>query len=432
MTFRGKLWVLTLSGAIAVYAVVGGLPFVGYVLNANAQQSGNDPATQLRIVESVLQHIQNDYVDEPDMDKVRVGGLRGLANGLDPYSSYLTPEQVAAYKSGAESKKVGIGAEFSQVAGYLYVINVVKGGPADQAGVKSGDFIEYIDTKATRDISLYDGKQLVAGDKGTVVSLRILRTSEKPQTIKVTRNAYTIPKAESRMEANKVGVVKVHSLEEGEAADIRNNIASLQKQGAAKIILDLRGVAGGKLEEATAVANLFIKDGTLATVQGRENKVVNTFAADPSKAMFDGEAVVLTNLSTAGAAEAIAAAFAERKRGEVVGERTFGAGTQQELFQLSSGAGYLLTVAKWASASGKPFLGEDRATMGVKPTVEVKRPDALEPLDAPAIIEGQDPNAPNANPSATPKPKAPAVVEDIQLKKALELLAPKAAVATAG
>lgn len=151
--------------------------------------------------------IQNDYVDEPDLDKVRVGGLRGLANGLDPYSSYLTPEQVAAYKAGADSKKVGIGAGFSQVAGYLYVINVVKGGPADQAGVKSGDFIEYIDTKASRDISLYDGKQLVAGEKGTVVSLRVLRTAEKPQTIKVTRNAYTIPKAESRMEANKVGVV---------------------------------------------------------------------------------------------------------------------------------------------------------------------------------------------------------------------------------
>ncbi|HMT08593.1 MAG TPA: S41 family peptidase [Pyrinomonadaceae bacterium] len=434
MTFRGKLWVLTLSGAIAVYAVVGGLPFVGYVLNANAQQAGNDPATQLRIVESVLQHIQNDYVDEPDMDKVRVGGLRGLANGLDPYSSYLTPEQVAAYKAGADSKKVGIGAEFSQVAGYMYVISVVKGGPADQAGVKSGDFIEYIDNKATRDISLYDGKQLVAGDKGTVVSLRILRTTDKPQTIKVTRNAYTIPKAESRMEAGKIGVVKVYSLEEGEAADIRNNIASLQKQGAVKIILDLRGVAGGKLEEAAAVANLFIEDGTLATVQGRESKVVNTFAADPSKTMFDGEAVVLTNLSTAGAAEAIAAAFAERKRGEVVGERTFGAGTQQELFTLSSGAGYLLTVAKWASASGKPFLGEDRASMGVKPTVEVKRSDALEPLDAPALIENQDQNSPNANPTpaATPKPKAPAVTEDIQLKKALELLTPKAAAVTAG
>lgn len=434
MSFRGKLWVLTLSGAIAVYAVVGGLPFVGYVLNANAQQAGNDPATQLRIVEAVLDHIKNDYVDEPDLEKVRVGGLRGLANGLDPYSSYLTPEQVAAYKAGADSKKAGIGAEFSQVAGYLYVISTVKGGPADQAGMKSGDFIEYIDNKATRDISLYDGKQLVQGEKGTVVSLRVLRTSEKPQTIKVTRNAYTIPKAESRMEANKVGVVKVYSLEEGEAADVRSNIANLEKQGAAKIILDLRGVAGGKLEEAVGVANLFIKDGTLATIQGRENKVVNTFAADPSKMMFDGEAVVLTNLSTAGAAEAIAAAFAERKRGEVVGERTFGAGTQQELFQLNSGAGYLLTVAKWASASGKPFLGEDRASMGVKPTVEVKRPDVPEPLDAPAIIEGQDPNAPNATPTpaATPKPKTPAVVEDIQLKKALELLAPKTAAATAG
>src|SRR5687767_8722481 len=153
MSFRGKLWVLVLSGVIAAYAVVGGLPLVGGLLTTSAQQPVNDATAQLRIVESVLKHIQNDYVDEPNMEKVRLGALRGLAGGLDPYSSFLTAEQVKAYEANKTASKVGIGAEFSQLSGFLYVISAVKGSPAERAGLKAGDVIEYIDGKATRDLS---------------------------------------------------------------------------------------------------------------------------------------------------------------------------------------------------------------------------------------------------------------------------------------
>src|SRR5580765_5521542 len=114
MSFRGKLWTLALSGVVAIYAVVGGMPFVGGLLTTSAQQPVNDSTAQLRIVESVLQHIQNDYVDEPNMDKVRVGALRGLAAGLDPYSSFLTADQVKAYEANSKRPQTGIGAELSQ------------------------------------------------------------------------------------------------------------------------------------------------------------------------------------------------------------------------------------------------------------------------------------------------------------------------------
>ncbi|MBA3769922.1 MAG: PDZ domain-containing protein [Blastocatellia bacterium] len=432
MSLRGKLWVMVFSGAIAVYAVIGGLPFVGSVLNANAQQTVNDAGAQLRIVENVLQHIQNDYVDVPDMEKVRVGSLRGLANGLDPYSSFLTADQVKEYQATKGAMKTGIGAEFSQVQGFLYVISVVKGGPAEKAGIKSGDFIEYIDSKASRDVSLYDAIRAVSGDPGTSVTLRILRSGEKPQTIKVQRNTFALPKPEARIEAGRVGVVKAYTLETGDSNEIKARIAELQKQGISKLVLDLRGVAGGKLEEAAAVANLFIRDGDLAKVIGRGNSVVRVFTADPSKAVFTGDAAVLINLGTAGAGEAVAAAFLDRKRGEVVGERSFGMGTQQELFPLKSGEGFLLTVAKWASANGTTFLGEDRATMGVKPSVEVKRPDTPEPLDIENVIENEGQPNPSPTPTPTPKPKTALVLEDIQLKRAIELLSGKADAAKAG
>lgn len=432
MSFRGKLWVLVLSGAIAVYAVVGGIPFVGAVLTTQAQQPVNDPQAQLRIVDAVLQHIQNDYVDEPNMEKVRVGALRGLANGLDPYSSFLTADQVRDFQSNKSAGKVGIGAEFSQVSGFLYLIAVTKGSPADKAGLKTGDVIEYIDSKATRDVSLYDARELISGDPGTSMSLRVLRSGEKPQTIKVTRGTFRAPVVESRVEAGKIGVIKVYSLDDGQSNEIRTQVASLAKQGVQKIVLDLRGVAAGKIDEGVAVANLFIKDGDLGKVIGRENKVIKTFTADPSKTVFEGNLVALIDLGTAGAAEVVASAILNRKRGEVVGERSFGAGTEQQLIPLKSGDGLLLTVAKWASPSGAPFLGEDRASMGVKPSIEVKRPDNPGPIDPEDLIDQTDKPA---NPQATPtpvKPKVPAVVEDIQMKKALELLTDKSSAAKAG
>lgn len=427
MSFRGKISVLAVSGAIALYAVVGGLlsPWT------RAQQPINDAGAQIRIFESVLQHIQNDYVDEPNLEKVRYGALRGLVGGLDPYSSYLTPQQVADYQAAKTSNKVGIGAEFSQVSLYLYVVSVVKGSNADKAGLKAGDVIEYIENKATRDISLYDARQLIMGEPGTTVNLRVLRAGEKPQVIKIARGAYKVPSAEARVEPGKVGVIKVYSLEDGEANDIRSHIQSLTKQGVQKIILDLRGVATGSLNEAVAVANLFIKEGDLAKVLGRDDKVIKTLTADPSKAVFDGKASVLIDLGTAGPGEVVAAAFLDRNRGDVVGERSFGSGTEQQLFTLRGGDGLLLTTAKWASPSGKPFLGDDRASMGVKPSVEVKRPDTPEPVEVEELVNRQD-DAQNPQPNATPTPQAAPAVEDLQLKKALELMQEKSQAAKSG
>src|SRR5690349_4543056 len=265
MSFRTKFILILASATLTLYTVVGGW------ISTRAQQPANDPNAQLRIFESVLQHIQNDYVDEPNMDKVRAGALRGLAYGLDPYSTYLTPEQVREYNQSNKDNQVGIGAELSQVASYLYVIAPMKGSPADQAGIRSGDIIEYIDGKATRDISLYDARQLLNGAPGSEVKLRVLRAGTRPFVLNVRRSAVTVPGAEARTEPGKIGVIKVNSLAEGEAADVKSRLQELQKQGVQKIVLDLRSVAGGSLEEGVKVANLFIKEGTLAETVGRGN-----------------------------------------------------------------------------------------------------------------------------------------------------------------
>lgn len=425
MSYRGKFSIVMVSVVIALYAVFGG---VLRNFPAFAQQPVNDAGAQIRIFESVLQHIQNDYVDQPNLEKVRAGALRGLA-GLDPYSSYLTADQVKDYQAKRTINPVGIGAEFSQVSAYLYVISVTKNSPAEKAGLKSGDVIEYIESKATRDISLYDARQLLLGEANSKVNLRVLRAGAKPQTISVVRGTYKVPESESRVEAGKIGVVKVYSLEPGEAKDIRSRVSELTKQGVQKIILDLRGVATGDISEAAEVANIFIKDGNLAQIIGRENKVMQTFTADSGKFLYDGKLIALIDLGTSGAAEVIASAILDRQRGDVVGERSFGAGTQQQLFTLRGGDGLLLTTAKWASPSGKTFFSSERNESGVKPSIEVKRPETPEPLEVEDLIdqkeqENQQPN-PQATPTPLPSPTPKASLEDLQMKKALELLQDK-------
>ena len=417
MSFRSKFALVVFSASLALYAVVGSW------MSTRAQQQQNDPGAQLRIFESVLQHIQQDYVDEPDLGKVRAGALRGLAYGLDPYLTYLTAEQVRDFRAGAIANQSGIGAELSQVASYLYVIAPVKGGPADKAGVQAGDIIEYIDNKATRDISLYDARQVLNGAPGTEVKLRILRAGTRPLTVNVRRAPVQTPAAEARAEAGKIGVLKVNSLSEGEAAGVKARLQELLKQGAQKVVLDLRSVAGGSLTEGVRVANFFIRDGVLAQTVGRGNKTLKTLSADPKEAIFDGPVVVLIDRGTAGAAEVVAAAFKERKRGEVVGEKSFGAGAEQQLFTLRNGDGLLLTTVKWASTSGKPFLGA-----GVEPTVTVKRPELAEAVD-PEELTGNDddpvvaPDASNDKREVSPEAASPKQQpEDTQLKKALELL----------
>lgn len=430
MSFRGKLSVMMVSAAIGLYAVVGGIlsPWT------RAQQPINDAGAQIRIFESVLQHIQNDYVDEPNLEKVRFGALRGLVGGLDPYSSYLTPQQVADFNAAKNTRKAGIGAEFSQVQLYLYVVSVLKDSEAEKAGLKAGDVIEYIENKATRDISLYDAKQMIFGQPGTAVNLRVLRSGAKPLSLKVTRGDSKVPNAESRVEAGKTGVIKVYGLDAGQANQIKAQVQNLQKQGVQKIVLDLRGVATGTIDEAVNVANLFINSGDLATVVGKENKVSKTFAADPAKAVFDGKLAALIDLGTAGPGEVVASAILDRKRGEVVGERSFGAGTEQQLFPLRAGDGLLLTTSKWASPSGVPFLGDDRNNTGIKPSVEVKRADTPEAVEVEDLIDQQEEQNQNPQPTPTPAPTPDAkkVVEDIQLKKAIELLQDKAQAAKPG
>jgi carboxyl-terminal processing protease len=188
-----------------------------------------------------------------------------------------------------------------------------------------------------------------------------------PRRVTLTRAKIAQPAIESRIEEAGVGYIKITTLAEGKAAEVKTAVTDLVSKGAQKIVLDLRGTANGKLQEGVAVANLFAGSGTLARVLGKADKETATFSADASKVVFNGPLAVVIDRSTAGPAEVIAAAVRDQKRGELVGERTFGTGSDQQLFKLSDEGALLITTAN-APATSR-FMEEP-----VTPTVKVDRP----------------------------------------------------------
>jgi carboxyl-terminal processing protease len=410
MSIRGKLTLVTLSAFIVLYSIVGGMlsksnnPLFGAIAN-------HGPYPQLRIFEDVVRHIVNDYVEKPDLEKVRVGALRGLTDGLDPYSAYLLPPQVKEYQSN-KTKLDTTGMVIGQYSGFAYVIAVVPNSPSEKAGIKVGDVIEYIDGHATRDLDLYDVKSLLAGEPGSSVELTLI--NRKPEKIKLVRGKVPPTPTETRLLESQVGYIKVPILNKGQSEAVETAIKDVIKRGAKSIVLDLRGSAGGDLSEGVKVADFFLKSGTIAKSIGRKEKVLASFEAKADNDLTDLPVAVIIDRTTAGASEVVAAAIMENQRGEVVGERTlFGMGSEQELFPLDDGSALLLTVARHASPSGKIFM-----TDGVTPNVEVKRADLAEvtPPEGDQNRQGQQTEG------APPVVVAPKPADDLMLKKAIEVL----------
>src|SRR5215470_2936290 len=409
MSIRGKLTLVTLSAFIALYSIVGGMlsksnnPLVRAIANPG-------PYPQLRIFEDVVRHIVQDYVEKPDLEKVRVGALRGLTEGLDPYSAYLLPQQVKQYQSNKALPDT-TGMVIGQYSGFAYEIAVVPGSPAEKAGVKIGDVIEYVDTHATRDLDLYDVKSLLSGAPGSTVELTLI--NRKSEKIKIVRGKVPPTPTETRMLESQIGLVKVPILAKGQSEAVESAIKDVVKKGAKSIIIDLRGSAGGELDEGVKVADFFLKSGVIAKSIGRKEKVIATFEAKPENDLTELPVAVIIDHTTAGASEIVAAAIMENQRGEVVGERTlFGMGSEQELFPLDDGSALLLTVARYAAPSGKVFM-----TDGVTPNVEVKRADLA---DLGASDDGK--KGEQQADGAPPVVVAPKPADDQELKKAIEVL----------
>jgi carboxyl-terminal processing protease len=399
MSMKTKAAILVTSFAVLLFMVVGGL--------GGVRASSNDGAyRQLQVYSEVLSRVNSEYVEDPNIPKVTDGALHGLLEALDPNSSYLSPKEYQDYKSKKTDAKADIGAAVSKRFGYAAVISVIPGGPADKAGIQGSDIFEAIEGHSTREMSLAGIRALLSGQPGSNITVSVVRARRaEPQKVVITRDVVTVPPVTDKVMEEGVGYIKVDALPKGKSQEIATLIKTLQKQGAKKLILDLRNSGEGEESEGIATANLFLNHGTITYLQGQKYPR-EAFTAEANKAITNLPVAVLVNHGTAGPAEIVAAAILENARGDVVGDKTFGDGSVQKVIDLPDGSALILSVAKYYSPSGKAI--QDTA---ITPNVLVADTDE----DAPLPDEDQDTATPDENKTKTPQ-------QDEQLRKAIEVL----------
>jgi carboxyl-terminal processing protease len=345
MSKQLKIGVLSLSFFIVLLVVLGGL---------GVHASSNDGAyRQLGVYSEVLSRIRTEYVEEPNFPAVTSGALHGLLESLDADSSYLNPDEYKFYKSHQNDGHANVGATVSKRFGYAAVVSVLPGGPADKAGIQTGDIIEAIESKSTHEMSLAAIEEELAGKQGSNINFSVVRPGKaEPQKITVTRDNIVIPGTTDKIVDEGVADIQPVALTKGKAQEIANKIREEQKRGAKKFILDLRNVSEGEANEAVAVANLFLNHGVITYLQGQKYPK-QVFTADPQKAITNLPVVVMVNRGTAGPGEIVAAAILDNNRGDVLGDKTFGSGSVQQVIDIPDGSALILSVAKYYTPGGK-------------------------------------------------------------------------------
>jgi carboxyl-terminal processing protease len=389
---------LTKKIVIVLSVVVFGFVAVGYV---RGRSSDEKAFRALTVYTEVLEHIQRDYVDEPNLPQVTNGALHGLLDSLDPQSSYLSPLEYSDYKQkSSTAAKAGAGLALTKRFGYISVISTLPDSPAEKAGLHLGDVLEKIAGFTTGQMAIEQAQLLLSGDPGTTVKLSVIRRGKtEPQDLEITLEKLTPPKlVEDRLEGD-IAYLHISAFDSGEAKQLRDRLVELDHQGAHKLMLDLRDCASGDDQEGIATAQLFLSSGTITTLKGQTIDS-QASAADPSKVVWTEPVTVLIGNGTAGAAEIVASAIADNHRGETVGDRTYGTASYQKLIELDDGSALFLTLANYFTPNGKEIPVD-----GVVPTVEVRSlPDDI------AELSETNPPAPSSS------------VSDPVVKRAVQIL----------
>jgi carboxyl-terminal processing protease len=415
-----KRSVFGISVLLVVFAILGSMRPNG--VRAGAQTDGAYP--EMEVYSEVLNKIQNDYVVDPNMNNVTVGALHGLLESLDADSSFLTPDEYKLYKQHQNEGSAQVGLNVSKRYGYATVISVEPDSPASKEHIGDGDIIEAIDTQSTREMSLAMIRLMLEGPAGSNVTVSVVRPRKsEPDKVVLKRGNTPVPSlAEQEYENASIYSLRPVVLTKDRVNDIESKLKGIEKGGHHKVILDLRDVAEGDEAQGIRLANFFLQSGTIATLAGQKFPS-QTFTADPKLFVTNAPLVVLVNHGTSGAGELVAGAILGNKRGDVVGDRTFGEGAVQKTIDLPDGSALILSVAKYSTPAGKKIQDE-----AVVPNVVVaSNQDVDDTSDGSAIdqgptIEGKPKTVPGP---ANPTPVPAKTQQDDQLNKALEILKAK-------
>src|ERR1700735_1169306 len=300
MNSRTKFVVVMSSTCLVALLLLGGVVSKGAPADTNPSADSN-VYKHLAVYSEVLSRIKSEYVEEPDMSSVTLGAMNGLLESIDPYASYLNAQQYKDYLKDFDTYRGDLGMVLAKKFGYVTIVSVIPGSPAAKAGLTTGDMLESIKGIATRDMPLAYAKLLLRGDPGTTVDLSVLRRKPEPQKLTLTRSIIANPPVESRMLDGSLGYIKVTTLGTGKVKEVATAALDLQKQGAKKLILDLRYCATGDPENGADLANLFLSKGLITYAQGQKFPRKD-YNADGKGVIPTLPLVVVTNRGTAAAA----------------------------------------------------------------------------------------------------------------------------------
>jgi carboxyl-terminal processing protease len=357
-----------IAALCALIALVAGLWLGGHpeslpgpVRDAFVQE---DRAMRAEIVES----IEDNFYKPVNKTKLDDASLKGIVESLDdPYSHYLTPQEAKQFDESVSGQFEGVGMNVEQDKRGLKVLRVFDGSPAQDVGIRRGDFILGVNGRSIAGVNSEVATSRIKGPAGTAVTLRVFTPgADRDRTVRVKRERIEVPVARGRMvqrDGHKVGVVELLSFSNGAHGLLRSQIDRLGDNGAEAYVLDLRGNGGGLLSEGVLVASIFIEDGKIVSVRGRHRP---ERSQDAQGDAIDAKipVVALVDGGSASASEIVTGALRDRHRAKVVGTRTFGKGLVQEVQRLSNGGVLDLTVANYYLPGGETI-----STKGIKPQI---------------------------------------------------------------
>lgn len=311
------------------------------------------------------------YVDKVNDKKLVDGAIKGMLTALgDPYSSYMDKKHFSMFKDETKGYFEGIGIQIGMKENKITVIAPIEDTPADKAGMKAGDLIAEIDGVKTEKMALNDAVDKIRGPGGTTVKIKIVRPSTK-KTIdfKIVRSKISSPNVSGKILQKDIGYIRVHSFSEETTDKAKAELNKLKGKGIKGLVFDLRSNPGGLLEQAIKLSSLFIEKGVIVSTKGKSGINQQYTAQGDADSDSDLPMVVLVDHGSASASEIFAGAIQDHKRGTIVGDKTFGKASVQQVEMLSDNTAITITIAHYFTPSGRSI-----AKNGVKPDVLIKTP----------------------------------------------------------
>ena len=339
-----------------------------FILTNPIFSNENDIYKKIDLFSEVLDKINKEYVDEVNQSEAMDAAINGVLQSLDPYSAYMSPDSYKNMQTETSGEFGGLGIEVSMEAGVVKVISPIDNSPAEEVGVKAGDYIVKIDDVQVQGKTLSEAVELMRGPVGSDIEITVRRRGERKALIfTITREIIQVASVKSEIKDDQTAYIRLTSFNENSSKQIKNKIKEFKKNKKIKnYILDLRNNPGGLLSQAIKISDYFLENGEIVSTKSKRKYENRKWFAKKGD-IIDGETmVILINYGSASASEIVAGALQDHKRAILVGESTYGKGSVQSIIPLENEGAIRLTVSKYYLPSGKSI-----SRVGVNPDIVI-------------------------------------------------------------